>query len=113
MAKVTITYVDHYHQDDFDELNLRINDEPAQPASGELVDDEHNAFLKVNPDTKKVVGATVVYADDWFAELADAFQKGDVNHPDVKFFLEQKIKEWITEREKREQTEQVMAMEGV
>ncbi len=110
MEKIVITYVNHYHQDDFDELNLRINDLASQPTSGELVDDEHNAFLQVNPETKHVVGATIVYASDWFAEIADAFQRADVNNPAVKFFLEQRIKEWIAEREERERLEPAIAV---
>jgi hypothetical protein len=109
MEKVTVTYFSHYRQDDFDELNIRINDLPAQPTSAELVDDEHNAFLQVNPETKEIVGATIMYANDWFKEIADAFQRGDLEHPEVKFFLEHKIKEWMAERENREQLEHAIA----
>lgn len=113
MEKVIITYANHYHQDDFDELNLRLNDLTAQPTSGELVDDEHNAFLQVNPETREVVGATIVYANDWFAEIADAFQRGDLEHPAVKFFLQEKIKTWMSEREKRGEAEHARMLEGV
>lgn len=105
MAQVKITYINHYRRDDFDELNVRINDLLAQTTTGEVADDEHNAFLQVNPETHEIVGATILYAQDWFAEIADAFQRADVSHPAVAFFLEQKIQAWIAEREKQRQVE--------
>lgn len=105
MEQVKITFVNHYRQDDFDELNVRINDLSAQATTSEVADDEHNAFLQVNPETHEIVGATILYAQDWFAEIAEAFQRADMSHPAVVFFLEQKISAWIAQQEKQRQIE--------
>lgn len=108
MEKIRISRMSHIRQDDFDELNIHLKDRVSESTVAEVADDEHNAFLQVNPESTQVVGATIIYADDWFTEIADAFQRGDGNHPDVKFFLEQKIREWVIEREGREQTKGVL-----
>ncbi len=91
MEEVKIEYINHYHDDDFDELNLRINNDPARALVSQLADDEHNFFLQVDAESHQVIGATVLYADDWFEEIAEAFRRHDLNHPDVRFFLEQKV----------------------
>ena len=110
MDQVKISYVNHYHHDDFDELNIRINDCPARPAISQAIDDKHNFFLQVDAESKQVIGATILYGDDWFDELAEAFKRRDLNHPDARFFFEQKIKafaeQWATQRQ-AEPVEQV------
>lgn len=109
MEKIEITSINHFHDDDFDELNIRVNDHSPQNAIAEVVDDAHNAYLQLDPKTNNVVGATIIYADDWFAEIASAFQKRDANHPDVRFFLEQKIRTWTQEYQLRRQVETTAA----
>lgn len=91
MEEVRIIHVNHYHNEDFDELNIRI-----KPRTGDefvdSVDEERGFFLKADAATNEVVGAMITEADHWFDELADAFKRRDLNHPDVRFFFEQKIK---------------------
>jgi hypothetical protein len=106
MKDIVITSINHYHHDDFDELNLRFDDHPAQSTVAQVADDKHNVFLQVNPETQEIVGATIIYADDWFAEIADAFRRGDLNHPDVAFFMREKIKAWVSARDMRKEAEQ-------
>lgn len=105
MEKVKITNVDHFHSDDFDELNIRVDDNLTQNSVAEIADDDHNAYLQLDPGANTVIGATILYADDWFAEIANAFQNKDLSNPNVRFFLEQKINSWIQERQSRQQTE--------
>ena len=103
MEEVKISYVSHYHHDDFDELNVRINDAPARPASSQLADDAHNVYLQIDAENQRVLGATILYADDWFEEIAQAFQRHDLDHPAVRFFLEQQVQalaqRWAAQRQ--------------
>ena len=48
--------------------------------------------MKITAESDEIVGATIFYADNWFAALAAAFARRDLDHPDVRFFFEQKIK---------------------
>ena len=94
MEEITITQVDHYHNDDFDELNLRI-DSPSELRLGithVIMEEQHDFHLKVVAKTGEVIGATILEADHWFDEIAAAFQCRDLDHPDVRFFFEQKIR---------------------
>ena len=105
MEEVKISYVSHYRHDDFDELNVRINDAPARPASSQLADDAHNVYLQIDAENQRVIGATILYADDWFEEIAQAFQRHDLDHPDVCFFFEQKIKAFAAQWETGQHTQ--------
>ena len=101
MEEIRIIDVDHYHNEDFDELTIRIKPK-TEPALCDIVDDERNFFLEVTAKSHEVVGATILEADHWFDELADAFQRRDLTHPDVRFFFEQKISvfaaQWAAEQ---------------
>jgi hypothetical protein len=102
MEEVKISYISHYHHDDFDELNVRINDAPARPVRSQLADDPHNVYLQIDAENQCVIGATILYADDWFEEIAQAFQRHDLDHPAVRFFLEQQVQmlaqRWTAQR---------------
>jgi len=95
--------VSHYRHDDFDELNVRINDAPARPALSQLTDDAHNVYLQIDAENQTVIGATIFYADDWFDDIAAAFQRHDLDHPAVRFFLAQQVetlaKCWSVQRQ--------------
>jgi hypothetical protein len=102
MEEIRIIDVNHYHNDDFDELNIRIK--PWVSAEFvDPVDEAHGFFLKVRANNEEVVGATILEADHWFDELAAAFKRRDLTHPDVRFFFEQKIRmfaaQWTAERD--------------
>src|SRR5262249_35657862 len=101
MEQVKITSVDHFRDDDFDELIIRLDGDAAQNSVAEIADDLHNAYLQLDPNTNQVVGSTIVDEDDWFAEIAAAFQNKDMSNPDVRFFLEQKIKSWVLQHHTR------------
>ena len=105
MEEVKISYVSHYRHDDFDELTVRINDAPARPASSQLADDAHNVYLQIDAENQRVIGATILYADDWFEEIAQAFQRHDLDHPAVRFFFEQKIKSFAAQWAAEQRTE--------
>jgi hypothetical protein len=108
MEEVKISYVSHYHHDDFDELNVRINDAPARPVIAQLADDAHNFFLQVDAEQPQVIGATILYADDWFDEIAAAFQRHDLAHPAVRFFLEQQIRAFSAQWQAQQATQATM-----
>lgn len=91
MESLNITHVEFDDNPDLGELYMLINSNAPRPAVSYLVDDERNFYLRVAPDTGEVVGASVLFANDWFREIAEAFQRQDVNHPDVRFFLQEKI----------------------
>src|SRR5713226_8065954 len=104
MEEMRITQHDHDVRDeDFDELNLLINGNSYTTISYmDPMDDEHAMHLRINAETDEVIGAMILWANDWFKELADAFQRRDLDHPDVRFFFEQKIRvlaeQWAAER---------------
>ena len=106
MEEMRITHIDHYQKEDFDELNLLVNDHSSQHSDMDPVDGEHNVYLRIDNRTDEIAGLMIVYANDWFNELADAFQRHDLDHPDVRFFLEQKItawaERWAAERQRSE-----------
>lgn len=98
MEQVKITDINHYLQEDFDELNIRIDNVKPASTFAEIADDAHNFFLQIDAESQEVVGATILYADDWFKRIGEAFQRGDVDDPEVRFFLEQKIQLYSRER---------------
>ena len=91
MEPLNITHIEMDDNPDLGELYLLINSAEPMPAVSWLVDDQRNFHFRVDPETGKVVGAMVLFANDWFAEIAQAFQRHDVNHPDVRFFLQQLV----------------------
>ncbi len=95
MEALKITDFYFFPDPDISELYLQINSDKPLPATSELVNDEmgkrYAVYLRVEPDTDKIVGATIMYADNLFQELARAFANKDLNHPDVRFFLEKKL----------------------
>ena len=82
-------------------LDLVINVAKPQPAVSILVNDDSNAhydiYLRVNPDSHRVVGATIFHADNLFAELAQAFANKDLDNPNVRFFLEKLLEQFAHE----------------
>lgn len=99
MDQIKITSVNHYHGDDFDELNIRFDNQNSNPTFADPVADEHNVYLQVDAETDTVVGATILYADDWFQEIAAAFQRHDLDNPAVRFFLGKKLEQLIEKRD--------------
>ena len=101
MAEIRIT--GHHFDDDpdFDQFYMLINSAKPVTSVAYPVDEQRDFHLQIDPHTRQVVGAFVYYAADWFAELADAFARRDLDHPDVRFFFEQKIKvlaeQWAAE----------------
>lgn len=95
MEKIKITDFYFYQDPDLSELDLFINtDEPASAMSLPVNDDtgeQYDVYLRVDPETYRIVGATIMYSDNLFQELAQAFANKDLNHPDVRFFLEKKL----------------------
>ena len=101
--EIRIIEVSHWHYEDFDELNIRIKPRAGAEYVDPVDDDDHNFFLKLTAGTDEVTGATIFEADHWFDEIAEAFKQRDVNHPDVRFFLEQKVRafaeQWVAEHQ--------------
>ena len=91
MEPLNITHIEMDDNPDLGELYLLINSDEPKPAVSWLVDDQRNFHFRVDPETGKVVGAMALFANDWFEEIAQAFQRHDVNHPDVRFFLQQLV----------------------
>lgn len=76
---------------DLDELYLLVNCEHPQPARNVLVDGDHGIYLRLDIETDRIVGAIIFHAGEWFDDLARAFANRDLNHPDMRFFLEKKL----------------------
>lgn len=101
MDEIKIASVNHYQGDDFDELNIHLDNQTANPTFADPVDEQHNFFLRVDAVTDEVVGAMILYANDWFEEIAAAFQRHDLENPAVRFFLKEKLEEFIRERDEQ------------
>lgn len=99
MEQVKIHALDHYQDDDFDELTIQFQDAPSSATYAVVADDENNIFLNKDVGTDEVVGATIVYARDWFRKLAQAFADVNLDDPDVRLFLEQKLRALAGESE--------------
>ena len=63
MAKINIVRA-HYNEET-DEMDLLINSETPQPAISIWVDDYF--YLRLHPETREIVGATLLNASEWFA----------------------------------------------
>lgn len=50
-----------------------------------------NFFLRIDPETQEIVGATVLNASRWFAMLAQAFATKAFENGDVKLLLEKQV----------------------
>jgi hypothetical protein len=76
---------------------LLVNSDHPQPARNVLVDGDHGVYLRLDIETDQIVGAIIFHADEWFDDLARALANRDLNHPDMRFFLEKKL-EFYAER---------------
>ena len=94
MAK-TMKITDYHYYPDSDELDLVINVDKPQPAISVYVDDDF--YLRVNPDTQQIVGATILNASEVFADLARAFALKELDDSNVRFFFERKIESFALE----------------
>ena len=79
----------HYYPES-DELDLVINVDKPRPAISVPLDDEF-FFLRVDPETNEIVGATILNVSKWFAELAHSFAARAFDDMDVHLLLEKKI----------------------
>jgi hypothetical protein len=86
----------HYHTES-DELDLVINVPEPRPAISVPLADEF-FFLRIDPETQQVVGATILNASRWFAELAHAFAIKMFDNPDVHLLLEKKVETLALQR---------------
>lgn len=87
---------DYHYYPDSDELDLVINVDKPQPAISHLVEDDF--YLRINPDTKQVVGATIFNASHYLGQLARAFASKAFDDPNVRFFLEHRVESFALER---------------
>lgn len=98
MEKIKITQFHFYDDPDLSELDLLLNVTEPQPATIIHTDqsdqESYRVDLRVNPETDQLVGATILYSANLFQELAQAFASMDLNHPDVRFFLEKKLEQY-------------------
>ena len=95
MEKIRITKFEFTNDPDYSELFMWLNNEPPQSEYAVPVNDEtdepYYVHMDVNPETHKIVSAFVIHADNLFEDLGRAFASKDLNHPDVRFFLEKKL----------------------
>ena len=84
-----------FYNDDTDELDLVINVAKPQPAVSHLVEDDF--YLRINPETDQVVGATIINASLYFGQLARAFAVKAFDDPNVRFFLERRVESFAKE----------------
>ena len=98
MEKMIRIVAQHYNKET-DEIEWLINSPVAQPAISIRVDDE--LYLRVHPETREIVGATLFHASEWLArrcpyapkyplykrlvwivrELWHVFRRGLISHP--------------------------------
>lgn len=81
---------DYHYYPESDELDLVINVDKPRPAVSVPLNDEF-FFLRVDPETDEIVGATILNVSRWFAELAHAFAVRSFDDTDVHLLLEKKI----------------------
>ncbi len=93
MEKMTITRV--FYDEEADELDLVVNVDEPQPAVSRLVEDDF--YLRVNPQTNQVVGATIFNASLYLGQLAKAFAIKAFDDPNVRFFLERRVEALASE----------------
>ncbi len=98
MGKIKITDFHFYDDPDTAELDLFFNSGEAQATSNIHVNDDtqepYYVDLRIALDTHQIVGATILHAENLFDELARAFANRDLNHPDVRLFLEKKLEQY-------------------
>lgn len=95
MEKIKVT--DYRYNLEVDELDLVINVATPRAAISVPLDNEF-FFLRVDPETNEIVGATVLNASRWFAMLAHAFATKALENDDVKLLLEKKLETLALER---------------
>jgi len=95
MEKMRIT--DYHYYPESDELDLVINVDKPRAAISVPLDDEF-FFLRIDPETNEIVGATIMNASRWFAELAHAFATKALDHADVHLLLEKKVEALALQR---------------
>jgi hypothetical protein len=89
--KLKITQFQKDIDSDVDELVLLVNSDQPQPARNVLVDGDRGIYLRLDAETDQIVGAIIFHAGEWFDDLARALANRDLNHPDLRFFLEKKL----------------------
>jgi uncharacterized protein YuzE len=94
MEKMKITQV--FYDEDADELDLVVNVDEPQPAASRLVEDDF--YLRVNPETNQVVGATIFNASLYLGQLARAFAMKAFDDPNVRFFLERRVESFALDK---------------
>lgn len=94
METLKITNV--IYNEDADELDLVINADKPQPAISHLVEDDF--YLRIDPESNQVVGATIFNASHYFGQLALAFASKAFDDPNVRFFLEHRIRSFVGEK---------------
>jgi hypothetical protein len=95
MEQIKIT--DYHYYPDSDELDLVINVNKPRAAVSVPLDDEF-FFLRVDPETNEVVGATILNASHYVAQLARAFALKAFDDPNVRFFLERRVESLALEK---------------
>ena len=84
-----VKITDYHYYPESDELDLVINVDKPQPAVSVLVDDD--LYLRLDPDTNQVVGATILNVSAFCADMARAFALKELSNANVRFFFEQKV----------------------
>jgi hypothetical protein len=85
-----------FYDEDADILDLVIDVPEPKPAISVPVGDEF-FFLRVDPETKGIVGATLMNTSHYFGQLAHAFATKAFDDPNVRFFLERRVESFAKE----------------
>jgi len=86
----TMRITDYHYYPESDELDLVINVDKPRAAVSVPLEDEF-FFLRIDPETEEVVGATIMNASHYLGQLAHAFAIKAFDDPNVRFFLEQRV----------------------
>ena len=89
--ELKIRQIERNRDADVDELYVLVNSDTPQPARNVLADEDHGIYLRLDLETDEIVGAMIFHAGEWFEEIARAFHDQDLNHPEVRFFLEKRL----------------------
>ncbi len=95
MDKMKIT--DYHYYPESDELDLVINVDKPRAAISVPLEDEF-FFLRVDPETNEIVGATILNASHYLAQLAHAFATKSFDDPNVRFFLEHRVEAFALDK---------------
>ena len=60
--------------------------------------DDEFFFLRVDPETNEIVGATIFSASHYLGQLAHAFASKEFDDPNVRFFLEQRVESFALQK---------------